>query len=105
MSIVEEEVIQDNNSTKDEPCLVTTTVTRGVMVMNTPHPEPTGLSPSGRPCTLPTDTSTDSAMTTERALTIIVPVAGITIALCAVIVGFGVLCCYIIVARNSNGKR
>ena len=86
-----------------EPCLMTTN--GGMMIVNTVYPEPTGL-PS-EPCIGPAITETDPAISTERMLTIIVPVAVAAIVVCALIVGIGILCCYVIVAKKTQqiGKR
>lgn len=76
------------------------------MIMNTVYLEPT---PTNEPCTQTTTPATnaitDNSMSAEHMLTIIIPVAVFAIVLCAVIVGVGILCCYIIVARKSTGKR
>ena len=70
------------------------------MIMNTGYPEPTSL-PS-EPCIGPTATEAQPSVTTERMLAIVVPVAVVAVVLCAVIVGIGVLCCYVIVDRNTQ---
>lgn len=75
-----------------------------MMNMHTAYPEPTTLP---EPCTGtgssdPEPSPTDPEMSRERIMTIVLPVAVFTIVLCAVMVGLGVLCCYIIVARKSS---
>ena len=85
------------------PCLISSN--GGMMIMNTAYPEPTGL-PS-EPCTEPGIPDTEASISRERIMTVVVPVAVAAIVLCAVIVGFGILCCYIIVAKKTQqiGKR
>ena len=86
-----------------QPCLISSN--EGMMIMNTAYPEPTGL-PS-QPCTQPAIPDTEASISTERIMTVVVPVAVAATVLCAVIVGIGILCCYIIVARKTQqiGKR
>ena len=92
-----------------EPCLPATQ--SPVVMVNTPYPEPTEL-PS-IPCTEPTSTrtdepastKTDAPLSTQQLLTIVAPVAVGAVLLCAVIVGVGILCCYLIVAKRSRTMR
>ncbi|CAI8006111.1 hypothetical protein GBAR_LOCUS4561, partial [Geodia barretti] len=81
-----------------QPCLISSN--EGMMIMNTAYPEPTGL-PS-QPCTQPAIPDTEASISTERIMTVVVPVAVAATVLCAVIVGIGILCCYIIVARKTQ---
>lgn len=72
----------------------------GGMMINTAYPEPTDL-PS-EPCVMSLASNNDTQVSTERMLTVLVPVAVGVVVLCAVIVGGGVFCCYIIVAKKSK---
>ena len=95
----EEEEEEEGEPNESTPCPIA--IDGEMMARSTTiHPEPTGL-PS-EPCT--TATSTDSAESTERIMTVLVPVAVLVVVLCALMVGIGILCCHIIVARKS-GKR
>ena len=86
-----------------QPCLISSN--GGMMIMNTAYPEPTGL-PS-EPCKEPAIPDTEASISTEKMMTVVVPVAVAATVFCAVIVGIGILCCYIIVARKTQqiGKR
>ena len=97
------DVGEPGNGVGVEPCLISSN--GGMMIMNTVYPEPTGL-PS-EPCTEPLATDAEPSISTERIMTIVVPVAVGAVVLCAVGVGIGILCCYIIVARKTQqiGKR
>lgn len=79
-----------------DPC----PITDGGMMINTAYPEPTDL-PS-EPCVMSLASNNDTQVSTERMLTVVVPVAVGVVVLCAVIVGGGVFCCYIIVAKKSK---
>lgn len=95
--------IPANVGEERQPCLPATNRSAVVMV-NTPYPEPTEL-PS-EPCTEPASTETDAApLSTQQMLTIVAPVAVFAVLLCAVIVGIGLLCCYLIIAKKSQKMR
>ena len=87
----------DPDYVSPEPCLLTSE--GGMMIMNTAYPEPTNMP---EPCTGSDSASSDSGVTTEQMLTVVVPVVVFAIVLCSVVVGIGVLLCYIIVARKSQ---
>ena len=89
---------EPDNSHGPEPCHIISE--GGMMIMNTAYPQPTGL-PS-EPCTDSVSTNTDPQLSTEHILTIVVPVAVFVVVLCAVMVGVGVLCCYVIVDRKPQ---
>ena len=100
---------EGDNTGTPEPCLPYSPSDDGMMNMHTAYPDPTSLP---EPCNRtgssdPDPTPTDPEMSRERILTIVAPVAVFTVVLCAVMVGVGVLCCYIIVARKppEAGKK
>lgn len=80
-----------------DPCPITD---GGMMMINTAYPEPTDL-PS-EPCIMSLASNNDTQVSTERMLTVLVPVAVGVVVLCAVIVGGGVFGCYTIVAKKSK---
>ena len=93
-----------DNTGSPEPCLPYVTTDDGMMSMRTAYPEPTTIP---EPCTAGTgssdsdpDPNSAPEQNNERILTIVLPVAVFTIVLCAVMVGAGVLYCYIVVARK-----
>lgn len=86
------------------PCLP---VTDNGMMVNTPYPQPTLLPTElpSEPCTQPTASVAGTSVSTQQVMTIVAPVAVAAVVLCAVIVGAGILCCYLIMTRKTQPTR
>lgn len=99
-------IIEEADSGNEDPCLISSN--GGMVMMNTANPEPTPppIHPAG-PCVEQVINDARSSVADERVVTIVIPVAVGAVVVCAVIVGIGIISCYIIVARKPQqiGKK